>query len=151
MSVSFGARALFNWKGKSCPDGEAGTCCLGHGDILSWMANCPLRTGVVCCLPTFAQGSSAAVTRVMGYGAFLAFWVLLGVLCIWGALALLVYLLVCTGLGLRRCAYRWTRPLGGGRWGHSLRFPPGVHWFAQNRAQFFAGWSMVLMHVWCVG
>ena len=47
--------------------------------------SCPfLRTGVVCCLPTCAQGSSAAFTRVVGYGAFWAFWVLLGVLCIWG-------------------------------------------------------------------
>ena len=34
VSVSFGARALFRWKGKSYPDGEASTCCLGHGDTL---------------------------------------------------------------------------------------------------------------------
>ena len=40
-------------------------------------------------------------------------------------LALLVFLLMSTGLGLRRCAYRWTRPLGGGRWGHYLRDPRG--------------------------
>ena len=66
----------------------------------------------MCCLPKCAQGSSAAVTRVVGYGAFWAFWVLLGVLCIWEVL--LVFLSTSTGLGLRRCGYRWTRPLGGG-------------------------------------
>ena len=27
---------------------------------------------------------------------------------------------LCTGLGLHRCASCWTRPLGGGRWGHYL-------------------------------
>ena len=52
--------------------------------------------------------------------ASLAFWVLFGALCIWGVLALLVYPLMCAGLGLRTCAYRWTRP-GGGRWRHYLR------------------------------
>ena len=122
MSVSFGTRALFKWKGKSCPDGEAGLCCLGHGDILviggpcqdeflhctdpgleqerinvtfRWIrqhtASCPLRTGVVCCLPTCAQGSFAAVTRVVGYGAFGTFRVLLGVFVHMGVLALLVF------------------------------------------------------------
>ena len=50
---------------------------------------------------------------------FLVFWFLLGVLCIWGVLAWLVSLL-CTRLGLLRCASCWTRPLGGGRWGHYL-------------------------------
>ena len=51
-----------------------------------------------------------------------------------GVLALPVYTLMCAGLGLRRCAYRSTRPLGGGRWGHHLRDPRGVHWFAQKCA-----------------
>ena len=91
-----------------------------------------------CCLPTCAQGSSAAVTERgegrVGDGAFWALWVLLGILCIWGVLALLVLPLMSTGLGLRRCAYRWTRLLGGGRRGHSLRDPRGVHWFAQKCA-----------------
>ena len=32
--MSFGTQALFKWKGKSCSDSEAGSCCLGHGDIL---------------------------------------------------------------------------------------------------------------------
>ena len=40
VSVSFGARALFKWKGESCPDGDAGTCCLGHGDILFMDGQC---------------------------------------------------------------------------------------------------------------
>ena len=46
--------------------------------------SCPLRTGIVCCLPR-------AVTRVVGYGAFWAFWVLLGVLCMWRVLFLLIF------------------------------------------------------------
>ena len=46
---------------------------------------------------------------------------------------------MCTGLGLRRCAYRWTRPLVGGRWGHYLRDPRGVHWFAQECASCILG------------
>ena len=33
VSVSFGSRASFKWKGKSCPDGEVSSCCIGHGDI----------------------------------------------------------------------------------------------------------------------
>ena len=36
-------------------------------------ASCPLRTGVVCCLPTCAQGSSAAVTGGVLVGTFLGF------------------------------------------------------------------------------
>ena len=77
-----------------------------------------LLTGVACCLPTCAQGSSVSVTGSGGDGSFWAFWVLLGALCIWGLLAWLVNL--CVGLGLLRCASCWTRPLGGGRWGHYL-------------------------------
>ena len=46
--------------------------------------SCPLRTGVVCCLPTCAWGSSAALTRVVGNGTLGAFWVLLGVLVYMG-------------------------------------------------------------------
>ena len=50
-------------------------------------------------------------------GSFWAFWLLLGALCIWGVLALLVISPVCTRLGFQRCASCWTRPSGGGRWG----------------------------------
>ena len=60
-------------------------------------------------------------TRLCRSGAFWAHWVLLEVLCIWEVLALLVFPLIFTGLGFRRCAYHWTRPLGGGWWEHSLR------------------------------
>ena len=38
-------------------------------------------------------------------------------------LALFVFHLMSTKLGLRRCAYRWARSASGGRWGHSLRDP----------------------------
>ena len=34
VSVSFGTQALFKWRGKSCLDSDAGSCWLGHGDIL---------------------------------------------------------------------------------------------------------------------
>ena len=50
----------------------------------------------------------------------MAFWVLFGfflVSCAYGVLALLGSLL-CTRLGFLRCASCWTRPFGGGRWGH---------------------------------
>ena len=153
VSVSFGTRASFKWKSKSCPDGEASTCCLDHGDILDmdgqcqdeflhctdpgleqerievtfrWIkqhvASCPfLETGVACCLPTCALGSSVAVTEFVENGAVWVFWVLLETLCIWEVLVFLVFSLMSMGLGLRRRANRWTRPLGGGRWEHCLR------------------------------
>ena len=47
--------------------------------------------------------------------------------------------LMFTRLGSRRCAYRWTRPLGGGWRGYSLRDPWGVHWFAEKCAHFLQG------------
>ena len=81
---------------------------------------CPfLKAGVACCLPTCAQGSSVPNTGNLGVGLFWALGVLLCVLCTWGVLVLLASLL-CTGLGLLRCAPCWTRPLGGGRWRHYL-------------------------------
>ena len=85
------------------------------------VSSCPLfKAGVACCLPTCAQGSSVPVVVNASFGVFFfVFWFLLGVLCIWGVLALLVSLL-CTRLGLLRCASCWTRPLGGGRWRHYL-------------------------------
>ena len=89
VSVSFGASALFKWKGKSCS---------AMVTSLSWMAN--VRTGffivrilvwnrnglalrsvgsnnmfppvlVTCCLPTCAQGSSVSVTGFVVNGVFL--------------------------------------------------------------------------------
>ena len=50
---------------------------------------------------------------------FLGCWFLLGVLCTWRVLALLVSLL-CTILGLLRCASCRTCPFGRVRWGHYL-------------------------------
>ena len=38
----------------------------------------------------------------------------------------------------RRCAHRWTRPLGGGRWGHYFRGLLGVHWLVLNNASHFS-------------
>ena len=135
---------------QSCPDGEGHLCCLGHGDILvmdgrcqdeflhctssgrdlerikvtfRWIKQhasfCPfLMAGVACCLPTCAQGSSVPTTGNLGR-LFWALGFLLCVLCTWGVLVLLASLL-CTTLGLLRCASYWTRPLGGGRWRYYL-------------------------------
>ena len=89
--------------------------------IKQHVSSCPLfKAGVACCLPTCAQGSSVPAVETVAsdvFGAF--FWFFLGVLCIWGVLVLLASLL-CTRLGLLWCASCWTRPLGGGRWGHYL-------------------------------
>ena len=83
--------------------------------------SCPLlNAGVACCLPTCAQGSSVPNTGNLGFGLFWAFGFLLCVLCIWGVLVLLVPPCCVQVLGLLRCASCWTRPLGGGRWGHYL-------------------------------
>ena len=83
--------------------------------------SCPLRAGVVCCLPTCAQCFSAPVMENGGSSTFWVLWGLLGVLCVWRILVLLVFSLTLTGPGLRRCAFRWTRFLGGGRRGHFFR------------------------------
>ena len=69
-----------------------------------------------CCLPTGAQGSSDPVTGNVGIGVFLGILVAPRVLCIWEVLALLVFPLMSAGIGLWRCAYRWTRPSGRVRW-----------------------------------
>ena len=99
--------------------------------------SCPLRAGVVCCLPTCARGSSATVMGNWGFCTFWVLWGLLGVLCVRGMPVLLVLSLIFTGLGLRRCAFRWTRLLGGGRRGHYLRDSRGVSWITQKSAYMF--------------
>ena len=97
------------------------------------VASCSfLRTGVACCLPTCARGFSFSGTEIVEIGSFWAFLLLLGTLCILGVLVSLVIPLVCTKFGFQRCASYWTRPVGGGRWGHYLCYPWGVCWAAQN-------------------
>ena len=39
VSVSFCSSVVYRWRRQSCPDDEGHFCCLGHGDILSRMAN----------------------------------------------------------------------------------------------------------------
>ena len=78
-----------------------------------------LKAGVACCLPTCAQGSLVSVMVNASSGIFWVLWFLLGVLCTWRVLALLVSLL-CTRLGLLRCASYWTCPPGGVQWRHYL-------------------------------
>ena len=104
VSVSFGTKALFKWKGKSCPSKDGNSRQLDHGDILvmdgqcqdeflhrtdpgreqdrinitfRWVkqhvSSCRLfKAGVVCCLPTCAQGSSVSVmgNAVNGVSSF---------------------------------------------------------------------------------
>ena len=134
-------------------------------------ASCPLfRTGVACCLPTCAQGSSGPVMGNVGSGVFWAFWLLFSVLCRWRVLALLVDPLLCTRLGSRWCASCWTRPLVGGRWEHCLCDLWEDCLAAHKPAKYFSGTkdsfmrgkpymlalvgqpvSMVIMHMWFIG
>ena len=67
----------------------------------------------MCCLPTCAQGSSVSVAECVENGAFGGSWVLQGVLFAWEVPDVLVYSFMFTEPELRRCSFRWTRPLGG--------------------------------------
>ena len=134
VSVSFGSSAVFKWRRQSSPDDvqyqdeflhRTGPCReqerinVTFRWIKQHVSSCPLfKAGVACCLSTCAQGSSVPVMVNVASGVFRAFWLLLGVLCVWKVLALLVSLL-CTRLGLQRCASYRTCPSGKGRWGHS--------------------------------
>ena len=40
VSMSFGTLARFKWKGESCPDNEADSCWLDHGDLLVMDGQC---------------------------------------------------------------------------------------------------------------
>ena len=40
VSVSFGSQALFKWRGKSCPDGDDGSCWHDQGCILVMDGQC---------------------------------------------------------------------------------------------------------------
>ena len=70
--------------------------------IKQHVASCSsLTTGVACCLPTCARVFSFSGTEIVGKGSFLSFWLLLGILCILGVLALLVITLCVQGLGFK--------------------------------------------------
>ena len=90
---------------------------------------------MACCLPTCAQGSSVSVTRFVGNGAFWSLWVLLGVLCIWGGAGSAAST---PHIYRTRVSKVWPiaghAPSSGGRWGHYVRDPRGVHWCAQKYA-----------------
>ena len=104
------------------------------------VASCSFqRTGVACCLPTCARSFSFSGTEIVGQGTFLSSWLLLGAL---GVQALLVISLVCTRFGFQRCASNWTRPVGGGRWGHYLSYSWGVCWAAQKNCQSDVVWVL---------
>ena len=103
------------------------------------VASCPLfRAGVACCLPTCAQGSSVPVMGNVFPGVFWVFWFLLGILCIWGVLVFLVSLL-CTRLGLLRCASCRTCPFGIVRLGLYLCNPWGEHLKIHKIASMYFG------------
>ena len=116
------------------------------------VASCSfLRTGVACCLPTCARGFSFSGTEVVGKVVF--FFVFLAspwTLCILGVLALLVISLVCTRFGFPRSASNWTRPVGGGRWGHYLCYPWGVCWAAQKTASQMCYVFLVFVTLSCI-
>ena len=57
----------------------------------------------------------------------------LGPLCVWEMLVLLVFSLILTGFGLRRCVFCWIRFLGEGWWGHFFRNSRGVSWITQKK------------------
>ena len=140
VSVSFGSSAVFRWKGTSCPSNEGNWCWLGHGDVFGhctdpgsdqerinitfrWVKQHVVsfffKTGVACCLPTCARVFLFLIRGWWEKVFFLAFWLLLGTLCILVVLALLVITLVCARLGSQRCAFCC---------------PWGVCWAAQKTA-----------------
>ena len=96
-----------------------------------------LRTGVTCCLPTFAQGFSASVAEVAVDGIFLdilgAPWSLVHM----GGTSFASLPFHVSRAGVTKMCLRWRRPLGGGRWGHSPYDPGGVHWDAPKTAGYF--------------
>ena len=171
VSMSFGTRARFKWKGESCLDSEADSCWLDQFDLLvmdgqcqdeflhctdpgleqerinvtfRWIkqhaASCSiLRTGVACCFPKCAQGSSVSATEFVGTGAAWGLLVLLVVLLILGVLALLIHPLVCVGPELRRRASRWIRPSGGVQRRHCFRCSLGVYQITGKCAIIFDG------------
>ena len=73
------------------------------------------------------------------YGAFWAFWELLGVLCVWGGAGFAGFSPHVCRTRVTKVCYRWTRPLGGGRWEHFLLDPRGVHCFSQKSASCYHG------------
>ena len=137
VSVSVGSSAVFKWRRQPCPNGEGHLCCLGHGDILVMDGQCQdkllhrtdpcleqerinvtfrwIKQYVSSCTSgmLFANVCAGFISSCHGecscFGSFLASSRCL--LCIWRVPVL---------LGLHRCASSWTRPLGGGRWGHYL-------------------------------
>ena len=83
----------------------------------------------MCCLPACAQGSSAAVSRIVGDGAFLGIilgvpWSLVHMGCAGVAGTYSSYLQYSGYGGVPIAGHAL---LGGGRWEHYLRDPQGVH------------------------
>ena len=134
VSVSFGAQALFRWKGKSCLEGDA---TLTMVTFLSWMAT--VRTSFFTVrIPVWNR--SGLTSRSVGPGNILLpvpcgqeqcvvcqrvrrficccyegcgvrrFGCILG--APWLVLALLVYLLVCTGLRVTKVCQSLDTPFG---------------------------------------
>ena len=89
---------------------------------------------MACCLPTCARGFPFSGTEVVEKGSFLFVflaspWYLVHP---WGAS--FACHLPCVYKVWQRYASYWTRPEGGGRWGHYLCYPWGVCWAAQKTA-----------------
>ena len=67
-----------------------------------------------------------------------------------GVLVFVVYPLVCTKFGFQRCALCWTRPVGGGRWGHYLCYTWEVCWEAQKTTSCknYSIWSFLFFKLY---
>ena len=87
--------------------------------IRNHLSRCPLGTGVVCCLPTCARGSSVSTSAGCD-GSGLVLWSLLWVLLAWGLLVFAAFIL--SGLWEQEHVVRRTRPFGGSWCQHCFCF-----------------------------
>ena len=164
--MNFRTQALFRWKGKSSLNSDENSCWLGYGDILVMGGQCQdeflhctdegseqerinetVPLDPTTCFILFFLENRCSVLSANVCAGFLCSCCGVGEerrllgregVLLQGVLAL-VYPFMCAGLGLRRCASRWTRPLGGGRWRHFHRDPHGVHWLARKFAPYSLG------------
>ena len=156
VSMSVGTRASFKPKSKSCPDGDANSCWLGHGDVLFMDGQCQdeillcadpgleqeriniafALDQAACYLLSFLKDRSGVLFANVCAGFIRFCYGCSWKFCGYGrVLVFPVYPFMFTEQGLRRCAHRRTRPVGGGWWWHYLcsllgvhRFPPIFAW-----------------------
>ena len=141
VSLSFGTRACFKWKGESCSDSEAKSCWLDHGDLLVMDGQCQdeflHRTD-----PGLEQERINVTFRWIKQHVATCPFLRTGVACCLpacaqgsGVLALLIYPLVCVEPGFAGV------PVAGHalRGRHCLRGSLGVHQITVKCATFHDG------------